>query len=116
MDSARNGGIVFLFLACLTALVGLVALAGVSLGVAAITCGWVLPKIRPVVERPRVYGWGALLMALGVFLMGGVIELFTDPIPGLVPPAGLGPLFLGSMVVRASRRPEVADVQGVDKP
>ncbi|MGQ5649493.1 hypothetical protein ACWDWT_01250 [Streptomyces sp. NPDC003343] len=97
------------------ALMRLGVLALVALGIAAITCGWVLPKLRPVVERPRTYGKGALLLALSFFLMGRVIELFTDPIPGLGPLAGAVPLFLGCVAIGLSRRSEAADVQELDK-
>ncbi|MFE2299689.1 hypothetical protein ACFXAW_15980 [Streptomyces sp. NPDC059445] len=101
---------------CFTTFMALMASVGVALGVAAITFGWVLPRIRPRVERPRLYGWGALLMALSMVLTGRLIELFTDPIPGLGPATGSGPLFLGAVVIRSSRRPEIADPQEADKP
>lgn len=46
--------------------VGLVALLFAASGVAGITRGWVLPTSGRPVRRPRLYGWGQLLGAVGL--------------------------------------------------
>ena len=113
VDPVHKGKTVFF--TCFAMLVGLMALVFAGLGIAAITSGWLLPNARPRIARPRQYGWGVLLMALGSCLTGGVIELFTDPIPGLGPASGLLPVFLGARVIRSSRHPEAAVLPDLGK-
>ncbi|MFE6553354.1 hypothetical protein ACFVHS_33860 [Streptomyces sp. NPDC057746] len=45
---------------------GLLALLVAASGVAALTRGWVFPLTRPRVRRVRLYGWGQLVLALGL--------------------------------------------------
>ncbi|ELS57249.1 hypothetical protein [Streptomyces viridochromogenes] len=44
----------------------LLALLIAASGVAAVTRGWVLPTNRKPVGRPRLYGWGQLLVAFAL--------------------------------------------------
>ncbi|MER7690838.1 hypothetical protein [Streptomyces sp. NPDC097610] len=44
----------------------LVALLIAASGVAAVSRGWVLPTNRRPVRRPRLYGWGQLMVAFAL--------------------------------------------------
>jgi len=44
----------------------LAALLIAASGVAAVTRGWVLPTNRKPVHRPRLYGWGQLVLAFAL--------------------------------------------------
>ncbi|GGW28794.1 hypothetical protein GCM10010503_00270 [Streptomyces lucensis JCM 4490] len=100
-----------MFLLCLATLLGLMASVAAVLGIAAITRGWMLPKVRPGIARPRLYGWGVLLFAFGMCLMAIGTEVLTGTFHLLGRPAGFLALLLGSRVIRASRHPEAAALQ-----
>ncbi|WP_406840007.1 hypothetical protein ACICHK_34710 [Streptomyces sp. AHU1] len=91
--------------------VALAALVTAGGGIAALTRGWVLPRVRPVIERPRVYGWGVLLLALGMCLLAVSMMVFTDMMLTAGRTIAVAIMFVGSQVVLKSRRPRVADPQ-----
>jgi hypothetical protein len=82
----------------------LVGLAGV--GVATITTGWVPPIGRSRVLRPQLWGYGALMAAVGMSMF-----LFLGPFHG--PPADPNPFawvgfavgLAGNMLQLAAQRP-----------
>ncbi|MFF3639459.1 hypothetical protein [Streptomyces sp. NPDC002250] len=98
-----------MFFVCLTALDALAALVTAVLGIAAITRGWMLPKVRPGIARPRLYGCGALLFAFGLCEMAIGPEVFTGPFHVLGRPLGFLAWLLCARVDRASRLPKAAD-------
>ncbi|MCX4883357.1 hypothetical protein [Streptomyces sp. NBC_00847] len=51
-------------------------------GIAALTTGWVMPWRRSRVLRPRLWGYGSLICAVG-----GGLYMFVGPFSG--PPAGV---------------------------
>ncbi|MCX4681754.1 hypothetical protein OG413_41875 [Streptomyces sp. NBC_01433] len=57
----------------------LLALLIAASGVAALTRGWVLPTNRLPVRRPRLYGWGQLVVALALCWQVAFLLLLSDP-------------------------------------
>lgn len=55
----------------------LLALLIATSGIAAISRGWVLPMNRSLVRRPRLYGWGQLVVAVALCFQV-VFVLMTD--------------------------------------
>ncbi|WP_316743045.1 hypothetical protein [Streptomyces sp. MK7] len=55
----------------------LLALLIAASAIAAITHGWVLPTNRKPVPRPRLYGWGQLVIAIALCCQA-VFGLMTD--------------------------------------
>ncbi|MEU7335763.1 hypothetical protein [Streptomyces sp. NPDC007074] len=85
----------------------LVALLGVlvaAAGIAGITRGWVPARDRLSVRRPRLYGGGLLVAALGLGLMAADRVVFTDS--GLV---AIVTVLFASLVLQVSRRPAGGD-------
>ncbi|MFD8002445.1 hypothetical protein [Streptomyces mirabilis] len=90
-------------------LVGLVALAmtGTALmGIAGITTGWVAPWMRIRVLRPKLWGYGVLVGAVGMSLYM-FIGPFRGPDLSMAPFAmtGLAMFFAGLWLQTLSRRP-----------
>ncbi|QFZ78408.1 hypothetical protein GFH48_38620 [Streptomyces fagopyri] len=85
----------------LCALFGLLVAAA---GVAGIARGWVPARDRLAVRRPRLYGSGLLVAALGLGLMAADRVVFTDS--GTV---AIVTMLLASLVLQASRRPAGGD-------
>ncbi|WP_432044074.1 hypothetical protein [Streptomyces cadmiisoli] len=84
----------------------LVALLIAASGVAAITRGWVLPWNRRHIRRVRLYGWGQLIVAVGLcwqvvfgLLVSGIgVRQFMTL-------TGSGLLLAGLIVMMVSQRP-----------
>ncbi|MFF4863672.1 hypothetical protein ACFY3J_18405 [Streptomyces sp. NPDC001231] len=73
----------------------LIALLFAASGVAGIARGWVPPRLptnRRPVHRPRLYGWGQLVYAFGMFWYVVFWLVLTDP--GIRP---WGALFSGAL-------------------
>ncbi|MFF2997303.1 hypothetical protein ACFVTC_22500 [Streptomyces sp. NPDC057950] len=101
-----------IYLGAFFALGALVVAVG---GIAAITYGWVLPSIRAKVVRPRLYGLGVLVLALGLFLMGAAVVASTDVVESAVRTVAVGLVLVSSKVTRTSGRPTGVDQQIPDK-
>ncbi|MER6441407.1 hypothetical protein ABT275_34265 [Streptomyces sp. NPDC001185] len=101
-----------IYLGAFFALGGLVVAVG---GIAAIAYGWVLPSIRAKVVRPRLYGWGVLVLAVGLFLMGAALVASTDVVESSVRTVAVGLVLVSSKVVRTSGRPAGVDQQVPDE-
>ncbi|QIY73220.1 hypothetical protein HEP84_32890 [Streptomyces sp. RLB1-33] len=87
------------------------AMTGAALmGIAGIVTGWVPPWLRPRVFRPKLWGYGSVVGAVGMSLY-----LFIGPFRG--PDLGMAPfamtgmaLFIAGLVLQiASRSPGRAD-------
>ncbi|MFF0190832.1 hypothetical protein [Streptomyces sp. NPDC005244] len=97
----------FIYFAIAVALMGLLALAG---GVAALTCGWVRPKSRELIVRPRLYGWGLVAISFCAFVLATDWLMLGDRgLRSLGQAAVVVALALISRMTRASRHP--ADVE-----
>jgi hypothetical protein len=85
--------------------------------IVAIIRGWVPSRVRPSVERPRLYGLGTLLcaVAVGSMAVGGLVFVRTDPMRGLARGVSIGVLLLGLKVLRSCRRPGSADLPDLNK-
>ncbi|WP_328664511.1 hypothetical protein [Streptomyces sp. NBC_00328] len=94
---------------CFAALFALCALVATVGGIAAITVGWVLPNVRPAVERTRVYGLGVLLFAIGPFVVAVGEATSNDLIQSAGRAVGIGIVAFSTGVVRASQRPAGGD-------
>ncbi|MFV5998696.1 hypothetical protein ACNPQM_41750 [Streptomyces sp. NPDC056231] len=57
----------------------LLALLIAASGVAGITRGWVLPTNRRPVHRPRLYGWGQLVVAFALCWQQVCFWVLSDP-------------------------------------
>ncbi|MGW1711410.1 hypothetical protein ACWCP8_39795 [Streptomyces sp. NPDC002206] len=57
----------------------LLALLIAASGVAAVSRGWVLPTNRRPVRRPRLYGWGQLVVALALCWQVFFLLVLNDP-------------------------------------
>ncbi|MEU0630180.1 hypothetical protein [Streptomyces sp. NPDC005989] len=57
----------------------LLALLAAASGVAGITRGWVLPTNRRPVHRPRLYGWGQLVVAFALCWQVFFFLVLNDP-------------------------------------
>ena len=57
----------------------LLALLIAAAGVAAVTRGWVLPTNRLPVRRPRLYGWGLLVVAFALCCQVVFLLVPSDP-------------------------------------
>ncbi|MFF2513660.1 hypothetical protein [Streptomyces sp. NPDC058086] len=87
--------------------VGTVALVGLAaIGIAGITTGWVPPFGRSIVLRPKLWGYGALVSAVGMTLFV-FLGPFRAPDIGMAPYAlgGMGVAFVGMALQMAARRP-----------
>ncbi|MFF8534380.1 hypothetical protein ACN6K9_000125 [Streptomyces sp. SAS_267] len=90
---------------------GVLALVNAVEAIAAITGGWVFPKARPTVKRPRVYGWGLLLFAFGVCLLAVATTVLADPMQPLGRTVAVVAMCVAIKMVRSSRSLEGADRQ-----
>ncbi|MGW4674315.1 hypothetical protein [Streptomyces sp. NPDC004324] len=84
-------------------------------GIAAIAYGWVLPSRRATVVRPRLYGWGVLVLAVSLFLMGAALVASTDVVESSVRTVAVGLGLVSSKVIRTSGRPAGVDQQIPDE-
>lgn len=88
----------------------LVALFFAASGVAGITRGWVLPANRRPVYRPRLYGWGQLVGAVGLcwhvlFWLGlSNPDTFDSGIRQWEALSGIALVLAGFILVMVSRR------------
>jgi hypothetical protein len=82
----------------------LVCLAGI--GLAGITTGWIPSFGRSVVLRPKLWGYGALVSAVGMALFM-FLGPFRGPDMGMAPYAlgGMAVAFVGMALQMAARRP-----------
>ncbi|MFI9826426.1 hypothetical protein ACIHIX_01965 [Streptomyces sp. NPDC051913] len=84
----------------------LVLTAGLVLGLAAVTTGWMIPGPgRDKVARPRVWGYGALIgqAGIGTFLFVGPLSgLSMEHVPYAM--AGMGVFAVGLYVQRLATR------------
>ncbi|WP_328479901.1 hypothetical protein OHS71_15110 [Streptomyces sp. NBC_00377] len=78
-----------------------------AFGIAAVTLEWVPPRSRGLVTRPRLWGAGALMSALGigVFLFLGPLAPEGRTVDFYVPPAGMALNLAGLGVQALARRP-----------
>ncbi|MET9900823.1 hypothetical protein [Streptomyces sp. NPDC006446] len=105
--------VMFICFAIAISLAGLVALAA---GIAALTRGWIPPKSRQLIVRPRIYGWGMVGFAGCAFLVAANWVLVTDPtLRQLGQTAGLLAVIVIAYVARASRLPADVEAQEGDK-
>ncbi|MFF2197796.1 hypothetical protein [Streptomyces sp. NPDC058157] len=85
--------------------IGAMALLLAASGTAVLSRGWLLPRQRRHVLRPRLFGWAQLVMAggLGTQLVG---LLAVDPVyrPVVAMPGALA-LLLGLVLVVRAQRP-----------
>ncbi|MFE1286554.1 hypothetical protein [Streptomyces sp. NPDC058751] len=100
---------------CFAMLMGVAALWSAGKGIAAITRGRLFARAGRHVVRPRVFGWGMLVMAVGVASLAVEMVVLTDPIRWVARLASFGLVFLAERTVRASRHPGVGSV-GLDRP
>ncbi|MEV4429718.1 hypothetical protein AB0K23_30975 [Streptomyces sp. NPDC049602] len=90
----------------------LVALLIAAAGIAAVTRGWVLPMNRRHIRRPRLHGWGQLLVAFALFwqLVFGMpagdpdVRMWGTSTGGVMLLAGLGVMIAGQ-VMSGGRKP-----------
>ncbi|MGW1411234.1 hypothetical protein [Streptomyces sp. NPDC002403] len=64
---------------CLTVPVVLLALLIAASGIAAVARGRVLPTNRRAVRRPRLYGWGQLMVAFALCWQMVLLLVISDP-------------------------------------
>ncbi|MER6557286.1 hypothetical protein ABT300_05875 [Streptomyces sp. NPDC001027] len=78
-----------------------------AMGVAAVTREWVPPRGRARVLRPRLWGTGALMSAvgLGLFMCLGPLATDRPAVNFYIPIAGMAVNFAGLGVQMLARRP-----------
>ncbi|GGN82519.1 hypothetical protein GCM10011579_070260 [Streptomyces albiflavescens] len=92
---------------------GALAVTGLAaIGIAAITTGWVPPWGRRRVLRPKLWGYGALVGAVGMSLYM-FLGPFRGPDADITPYAmtGLALFFVGVVLQMAGQRPGRVTVQ-----
>ncbi|MEU8431608.1 hypothetical protein AB0F18_01630 [Streptomyces sp. NPDC029216] len=92
------------YLVYLAVPIGLAALLLAASGIATLTRGWLLPRQRRHIVRPRLFGWAQLIMAasLGVQLLGlPAVDAAYRPAVNL--PGTVVLLFSLVLVTRAQR-------------
>ncbi|MCX5267002.1 hypothetical protein [Streptomyces sp. NBC_00199] len=78
-----------------------------AMGVAAVTREWVPPRGRRLVLRPRLWGAGALMSAVGLslFMFLGPLAADRSAVNFYIPPAGMAVNMAGLGLQTLARRP-----------
>ncbi|MGW1542731.1 hypothetical protein ACWCPM_21265 [Streptomyces sp. NPDC002309] len=78
-------------------------------GVATVARGWMLPMHRRYVRRPRLFGWGQLVLSFAMFWQAAVVLVIGTANRGWWALAGNALIFVSIAMIGLSQRGERRD-------